>query len=80
MKGIQFVVDGQGNKKAVQIDLRIHGRLWEDFCDAMIAKQRESEPYESLDAVKKKILGHKTRRPGKIQRQRNGKAQRAGSL
>ena len=31
MKGIQFVVDEAGNKKAVLIDLEEWGELWEDF-------------------------------------------------
>lgn len=57
MKGVQFVVDDQGKKKAVLIDLRVHGRMWEDFYDAMIAQQREDEPRESFDDVKRRVLG-----------------------
>lgn len=56
MKGVQFLVDEQGKKKAVQIDLRVHGRLWEDFYDAMIAEQRKNEPHEPWDEVKKRWL------------------------
>jgi hypothetical protein len=57
MKGIEFVVDDEGQKKAVIIDLKKHGQMWEDFYDAVLAKERESEPRESLKAVKKRVLG-----------------------
>jgi len=57
MKGVQFVVDDEGNKKAVLIDLRIYGRLWEDFYDAVIAEQRANDPVEPLEAVERRILG-----------------------
>jgi hypothetical protein len=56
MKGVEFVVDETGKKKAVLIDLKKHGALWEDFCDVLKAKERENEPRESLASVKKKIL------------------------
>ena len=56
LKGIQFVVDEQGKKKAVQIDLKIYGDLWEDFYDMLIAMQRESEPRETLEDVKRRLV------------------------
>ena len=56
MKGIEFVVDEKGKKKAVVLDLRKHRDLWEDFCDVLKAKEREDEPRESMAAVKRKIL------------------------
>jgi hypothetical protein len=63
VKGIQFVVDNSGRKMAVQIDLKKHGRLWEDFYDRALAKQRASEPRESLETVKKRVLqGRQPRR------------------
>lgn len=58
MKGVQFVVDDKGKKKAVLIDLRVHGEMWEDFYDALIAKERESEPFEPWDEVKRRLLGN----------------------
>lgn len=57
MKGVEFVVDDDGQKKAVIIDLKKHGEIWEDFYDILRAKERESEPRESLQEVKKKVLG-----------------------
>jgi hypothetical protein len=57
VKGVEFVIDEDGQKKAVLIDLKKHGAIWEDFYDTMRVKERESEPRESLQEVKKKILG-----------------------
>lgn len=62
VKGVQFVVDNSGRKTAVQIDLKKQGRLWEDFYDRALAKQRASEPRESLEGVKKRVLGRRQRR------------------
>lgn len=56
MKGVEFVVDMDGRKTAVLIDLKTHQDLWEDFYDTLLAKARKGEPRESLDAVKKKVL------------------------
>ena len=57
MKGVEFVIDESGEKKAVLIDLKKHGKVWEDLYDTLLAKERESEPRESLKVVKKKALG-----------------------
>lgn len=57
MKGIEFVIDENGKKKSVLIDLKMHRELWEDFYDTLRAKDREGEPRESLEEVKKKVLG-----------------------
>ena len=62
VKGIQFVVDNSGRKTAVQIDLKKQRRLWEDFYDRALAKQRASEPRESMEAVKKRLFGRGRRR------------------
>lgn len=57
MKGVQFVVDDNGKKKAVLIDLSKNRGLWEDFYDAVLAEERTDEPRESLAEVRKKVLG-----------------------
>ena len=44
MKGVQFLIDDEGERKAVMIDLGIHSELWEDFFDAVVAKERQDEP------------------------------------
>jgi len=55
MKGIQFIVDDEGKKTAVLIDLREHGELWEDFYDSLVARMRAEEPRESLKTVKEHL-------------------------
>lgn len=60
MKGVQFVVDENGEQQAVLIDLKKNRRLWEDFYDAAVAKERESEPRESFDDVQRMVIGEGT--------------------
>ena len=55
LKGIQFVVNERGQRTAVVIDLRKHSKLWEDIYDAAVARQREKEPRETLESVKKRL-------------------------
>lgn len=57
VKGVEFIVDDEGQKKAVIIDLKRHRVVWEDFYDTLRVKERESEPRESLEEVKKKVFG-----------------------
>lgn len=63
MKGIQFLVDDAGEKKAVLIDLKTYGDLWEDLYNTILAHERKDEPRESFDAVQKRL-----RRRGKLNR------------
>jgi len=44
MRGIDYVVDEHGKKKAVVIDLAEWGDLWEDFYDVLISESRKHEP------------------------------------
>ncbi|MBC8286049.1 MAG: hypothetical protein H8E42_01105 [Nitrospinae bacterium] len=55
MEGIQYIIDDKGKKKAVIIDLKKHGQLWEDLEDSFIADQRADEPRETLETVKEKL-------------------------
>jgi len=55
MSGVTFMVDSSGKKTAAVIDLRRHGKLWEDFYDMMLAASRAHEPRESLDFVKRRL-------------------------
>jgi hypothetical protein len=43
MKGVEFVVDDSGKKKAVLIDLEQWGDLWEDFYDVLVSESRKNE-------------------------------------
>jgi len=63
MSGIGFMVDERGRKTAAVIDLRRHGRAWEDFYDTLIAESRAREPRESLQSVKSRL---------KLKRRSNG--------
>ncbi|MDP2898304.1 MAG: hypothetical protein Q8Q12_17340 [bacterium] len=55
MKGVQYLIDENGERTAVVIDLRKLGELWEDFYDQAVAEARKNEPRESLNSVKKRI-------------------------
>ncbi len=53
MTGIQFLTDEKGRKVAVQIDLRKHRALWEDFYDGIISERRRDQnsvPFETVKA------------------------------
>ena len=63
VKGVQFVIDSQGEKTAVVIDLKKHRDLWEDFYDHAVAKARGAEPRETLASVKQRLS-----RRGKLRR------------
>jgi len=53
MTGIQFLTDDEGHRVAVQIDLKKHGAIWQDFWDGLISEARRKEngiPYEQCRA------------------------------
>ena len=52
MRGIEYLVDNQGRKKAVVINLRKWGKLWEDFYDAMVYEARKDEPTVPWETIK----------------------------
>ena len=57
MTGIQFVTDEKGRRMAVQIDLRKHKAIWEDFWDGLVAESRRKEksiPYAEYRAIRLK--------------------------
>ncbi len=43
MKGVQFLVDENGEKTAVQIDLKEWGEFWEDIYDVLVSISRMGE-------------------------------------
>ncbi len=59
VKGVNFVVDEENEKKAVIIDLKKHRDLWEDFYDTLLTKDREKEPRETIEEVRKRVLGRR---------------------
>ena len=44
MKGVQYIVDNDGEKKAAVIDLKIYSDVWEDIHDILMVKSRKNEP------------------------------------
>ena len=41
--------------EAVVMDLKIHGELWEDFCDNLIVAERAGEPKISIEEVEENL-------------------------
>jgi hypothetical protein len=56
LEGIRYVTDERGKKLAVQIDLRKHRAVWEDFQDVMIVESRRGENSVSLEKVKASLI------------------------
>ena len=54
MKGIEYVVNEAGERKAVLIDLTEHAELWNDFYKALQAKQKRSEAARKANATRSK--------------------------
>ena len=52
IKGIQYIVDDQGNKKSVILDLDKWGEYWEDFYDILVSESRRDEPNISWEKLK----------------------------
>lgn len=60
IEGIQFVTNSDGEKTAVLLDLKVHGELWEDIYDILLAREREHEPEESLEEVRNRLIARGT--------------------
>ncbi len=56
MTGIQYVTDEEGRKVAVQIDLREHAELWEEFEDVLVSESRRNEESIPLEEVKEELV------------------------
>ena len=55
MEGVQFLVNEEGEKISVLIDLKEWGDLWEDFYDIMISRSSQDEAEVSWDDLKAEI-------------------------
>lgn len=55
MKGINFVINEKGKKKAVLIDLEEWGELWEDFSNILLSSSRENESEISWNELKQEL-------------------------
>lgn len=56
MNGIQFVTDDKGRKVAVQIDLKKHRAIWEDFWDGLVSESRRKEKGTPLEKIKADLV------------------------
>ena len=56
LKGIQYIIDDQGKKKSVILDLEKWGEYWEDFYDILVSESRRDEPNISWEKLKKEAL------------------------
>ena len=52
MKGIDFLVDDKGKRKAVMIDLQEWGEAWEDLQDILVSISRMTEERVAWDELK----------------------------
>jgi len=57
MKGIDFITDDKGRKKAAIIDLKKYGNEFEGFIDGMIANRRlkTQRPKRDLSALQRRL-------------------------
>jgi hypothetical protein len=55
MSGISFLTNERGQKKAVVIDLKKHGRLWEDVYEVFLAESRKKGPFETHKSVGRRL-------------------------
>lgn len=55
MEGVQFLINEEGEKISVLIDLSKWGDLWEDFHDMMVSRSRQDESEISWDELKADI-------------------------
>jgi hypothetical protein len=55
MRGVNYIVDDTGKRKAVMIDLADWGKLWEDFQDVIVSESRKSEPTIAWNTLKAEL-------------------------
>ena len=60
MKGLQYIVDEKGKKKAVLLDLDIYADKWEDIYDILVSYSRRNEKRIKWEVLKNAL--HETKR------------------
>jgi hypothetical protein len=63
MKGIEYLIDENGERKSIVIDLKKWGELVEDLLDAIEVKQRVEEESIPYRVARKDVL-KKTKKVG----------------
>jgi hypothetical protein len=56
MTGIQYVTNQEGERIAVQLDLRLHADLWEEIEDVLVSESRHDEQSIPLEQVEAKLI------------------------
>lgn len=60
MRGINYMIDENGDRTAIVIDLKTYGEEIEDFLDGLEAESRKNEPKEEFNLVFERVLQAKT--------------------
>jgi hypothetical protein len=55
MRGVQFLVNEDGAKTAVVLDLQEWGALWEDFYDILVSHSRAQEETVSWEEINRSL-------------------------
>ncbi|MCD5409162.1 MAG: hypothetical protein LRZ87_00095 [Methanocellales archaeon] len=55
MRGIEYIVDDRGQKRAAVIDFDVYGSLWEDIHDILVVESRKREPRVKWENAKKRL-------------------------
>ncbi len=56
MRGINYMIDENGDRTAIVIDLKTYGEEIEDFLDGLEAESRKNEPKEEFNVVFERVL------------------------
>ncbi len=56
MTGIHYLTDEEGRRVAVQIDLREHAELWDEFEDVLVSQSRLKEEDIPIEEVEAKLI------------------------
>ena len=59
MKGINYLINEDGERTAVVIDWKTYGEELEDFLDGLEAESRRNEPKEDFQTVVDRLLANK---------------------
>ena len=60
MKGLQYIVDTKGKRKAILLDLDIYADKWEDIYDILVSYSRRNEKRVKWETLKRTL--HETKR------------------
>ncbi|MCX6152010.1 MAG: hypothetical protein NTX22_15905 [Ignavibacteriales bacterium] len=59
MEGLQYLIDENGKKKAVLLDLDVYADKWEDIYDILVSYSRKNEKKVRWEDLKHEVFGAK---------------------